>query len=52
LQDQGHQVEQDQEIADVLGITVLSQLEETSVSGGAVHVDQGSQHVHIQIVAN
>lgn len=45
------QVEQDQEIADVLGITVLSPLEETAVSGGAVHVDQGSQHVHISLTA-
>jgi hypothetical protein len=47
---QDQQVQQDQEIADILGITVLSQLEETSVSGGAVHVDQGSQHVHIALV--
>jgi hypothetical protein len=42
------QVEQDQEIADVLGITVLSPLEESAVSGGEAHIHQGSQHVDVK----
>ncbi|MEO9385184.1 hypothetical protein [Chromobacterium phragmitis] len=37
--------DQDQEIADLLGITVLSPLEESSVTGGAAqHEDH--DHVH------
>lgn len=48
---QAQQFAQDQEIADVLGISVLSPLEEVSVSGGAVHVDSGSTHIHASIVA-
>ena len=43
-----HPVEAD---AAVGRISVLSPLEETAVSGGAVHVDQGSQHVHISLTA-
>ncbi len=42
------QVQQDQEIADVLGITVLSPLEESAVSGGEAHIHQGSQHVDVK----
>jgi hypothetical protein len=45
------QVEQDQEIADVLGISVLSPLEEFDVSGGAgqIEIHQGSHHVVIKL---
>ncbi|MGC0152935.1 hypothetical protein ACPRNU_10790 [Chromobacterium vaccinii] len=46
---QVEQVEQDdQEIADILGITVLSPLEESAVSGGLepVHTDEDHVHVH------
>ncbi|ERE00123.1 MULTISPECIES: hypothetical protein [Chromobacteriaceae] len=39
------ELDQDQEIADILGITVLSPLEEAAVSGGEVqHEDH--DHVH------
>ena len=48
-QTQANEVQvQDQEIADVLGITVLSPLEESAVSGGEAHIHQGSQHVDVK----
>ncbi|WP_158020742.1 hypothetical protein [Chromobacterium sphagni] len=42
------ELDQDQEIADILGITVLSPLEEGAVSGGVepVHTDEDHVHVH------
>ncbi|WP_168209799.1 hypothetical protein [Chromobacterium paludis] len=45
---QVQEITHDQEIADVLGISVLSPLEEVTVSGGgSVHVDAGSVHAHV-----
>ncbi|MEN2427306.1 hypothetical protein [Chromobacterium vaccinii] len=39
------ELDQDQEIADILGITVLSPLEETAVSGGQAE-EPGHHHDH------